>query len=245
MTVTDPVSFKPVEHSIVTVKRNGSGMETSGDGVYRQPGNYHIRMLILPGASGGDSRFYEVNFYFTILPKEVSMLNLLTAPEGFVIEKVELEGRELKADNSRWHFLQEDGRYRVRFSREKGGLSYDISFNRDTQAPLLAISPVLDRREMKEAVYLEPTEDMASIEMHYNGRIAPIPVKRLELAGLYQFHLKDRAGNERYYEIRMGERLRPPSAKVIIITLIGVGTAAGWFFTSADTPGFYNIVHSG
>ena len=75
-------------------------------------------------------------------------------------------------------------------------------------------------------------------EMYYNGRMAPIPIKRLELAGLYQFRLWDRAGNERYYQIRIAERLRPPSPKTIIITILGVGAAAGWFFYQRRHPRF-------
>ena len=63
---------------------------------------------------------------------------------------------------------------------------------------------------MKDTVFLELTEDMTSLEMYYNGRMAPIPIKRLELAGLYQFRLWDRAGNERYYQIRIAERSGRP-----------------------------------
>ena len=61
MTVTDPVTFKPVENAILTVLRNGSGIETSRDGIYSQPGKYHIRMVILPTSSEGGSRLLEVN----------------------------------------------------------------------------------------------------------------------------------------------------------------------------------------
>ena len=81
-------------------------------------------------------------------------------------------------------------------------------------------------------------ELLESLEMYYNGRMAPIPIKRLELAGLYQFRLWDRAGNERYYQIRIAERLRPPSPKTIIITILGVGAAAGWFFYQRRHPRF-------
>jgi|GEM_PF-405042 len=238
MTVTDPVTFKPVENAILTILRNGSGIETSRDGIYSQPGKYHIRMVILPTSSEGGSRLLEVNFRFTILPREVSLLNLLKAPEGFAIEKMELDGRGILPDNPRWHFLHGDGRYKVRFAQENGGLFYDISFKRDTQAPLFTISPVPDKKEMKDTVFLELTEDMTSLEMYYNGRMAPIPIKRLELAGLYQFRLWDRAGNERYYQIRIAERLRPPSPKTIIITILGVGAAAGWFFYQRRHPRF-------
>lgn len=238
MTVTDPVTFKPVENAILTVLRNGSGIETSRDGIYGQPGKYHIRMVILPTSSEGGSRLLEVNFRFTILPREVSLLNLLKAPEGFAIEKMELDGRGILPDNPRWHFLHGDGRYKVRFAQENGGLFYDISFKRDTQAPLFTISPVPDKKEMKDTVFLELTEDMTSLEMYYNGRMAPIPIKRLKLAGLYQFRLWDRAGNERYYQIRIAERLRPPSPKTIIITILGVGAAAGWFFYQRRHPRF-------
>lgn len=238
MTVTDPVTFKPVENAILTILRNGSGIETSRDGIYSQPGKYHIRMVILPTSSEGGSRLLEVNFRFTILPREVSLLNLLKAPEGFAIEKMELDGRGILPDNPRWHFLHGDGRYKVRFAQENGGLFYDISFKRDTQAPLFTISPVPDKKEMKDTVFLELTEDMTSLEMYYNGRMAPIPIKRLELAGLYQFRLWDRAGTERYYQIRIAERLRPPSPKTIIITILGVGAAAGWFFYQRRHPRF-------
>lgn len=238
MTVTEPVTFKPVENAILTVRRNGSGIEASRDGIYSQPGKYHIRMVILPTSSEGGSGLWEVNFRFTILPQEVSLLNLLKAPEGFVIETLELDGRGILPDNPRWHFLHGDGRYRVRFAQEDGVLFYDISFKRDTQAPLFTISPVPDKKEMKDTVYLELAEDMASLEMYYNGKMAPIPIKKLELAGLYQFRLWDKAGNERYYQIRIAERLRPPSSKTIIITLLGVGAAAGWFFYQRRHPRF-------
>lgn len=238
MIVTELVIFKPVENAILTVKHNGTSMEASGDGIYSKPGKYHIRMVILPTSQEGGSGLLEINFRFTILPEEVSLLNLLQAPEGFVIGKIELDGRDIKPDNPRWHFLHEDGRYQVNLSQEQGELSYNLSFKRDTQAPLFTISPVLDRREIKDTVYLELAEDMASLEMYYNGRMAPIPIKRLELAGLYQFRLWDRAGNERYYQIRIGERIRPPSSKTIIITLLGVGAAAGWFFYQRRHPRF-------
>lgn len=238
MTVTEPVTFKPVENAILTVRRNGSGIEASKDGIYSQPGKYHIRMVILPTSSEEGSGLWEVNFRFTILPEEVSLLNLLEAPEGFDIEKIELNGKQIAPDNPKWHFLHGDGRYRVRFAQEGGTLTYDISFKRDTQAPLFTISPVPDKKEMKDTVYLELAEDMASLEMYYNGKMAPIPIKRLELAGLYQFRLWDKAGNERYYQIRIAERLRPPSTKAIIITLLGVGAAAGWFFYLRRHPRF-------
>ena len=59
MTVTDPVTFKPVENAILTILRNGSGIETSRDGIYSQPGKYHICLLYTSDAADdGDSTHF-------------------------------------------------------------------------------------------------------------------------------------------------------------------------------------------
>ena len=63
----------------------------------------------------------------------------------------------------------------MRFAQENGGLFYDISFKRDTQAPLFTISPVPDKKEMKDTVFLELTEDMKAKKLS-SGMMAKLKI---------------------------------------------------------------------
>lgn len=215
MTTTLPVTFLPMENARVTLRRDGMKFTPAEDGVCREAGSYHINLLVLPnGNESGDNNLYEIDFYFRILPERSRDISLLKAPEGFYIERLERDKTAFRPENPQWHFLNTDGSYRVRFVDEQTGqVAFETSFVRDTRAPLLLFDPPPDRREMRTTLHLETDDPGAGIEMYYNGKPSKTALKTIDIAGYYQYHLTDSAGNERFYAVRLAERFQMPGRK--------------------------------
>ena len=240
MLTTLPVTFLPMENARVTVSRSGIKINPEENGVYSKPGNYRIDLLVLPGGGqSGDNSLYEVEFYFRIIPGQSSQINLLQAPEGFYIDRLERDQTALKPENPDWHFLNQDGDYRVRFVHEKmEGVAFETAFTRDTKAPLLSFDPVPDRYEMKRTIHVEVDDPKAVIEMYYNGAPMHSALKTLEIGGNYQYHLTDSAGNERYYAVKLADQFRMPGPGTIMITFLGLAGAAAWLIYQRRHPRF-------
>ncbi|MCD7909508.1 MAG: hypothetical protein LUH04_17865 [Clostridium sp.] len=240
MVTTLPVTFLPMENARVTVSRSGIKINPEENGVYSKPGNYRFDLLVLPGAGqSGDNSLYEVEFYFRIIPSRSSQINLLQAPEGFYIDRLERDHTAFKPENPGWHFLSQDGEYRVRFVHEKmADVAFETAFIRDTKAPLLSFDPVPDRYEMKRIIHVEVDDPKALIEMYYNGSPTDKALKTLEIGGNYQYHLTDSAGNERYYAVKLADRFRMPGPGTIMITFLGLAGAAAWLIYQRRHPRF-------
>lgn len=237
---TGAVTFLPMENARATIRRSGVKISQAEDGVYREPGDYRINLLVMPtGVQGGDNNLYEVDFYFRIIPEQSAQVNLLKAPAGFYIQRLERDGTALKPENPGWHFLSQDGAYRVRFTwEEREDVTFLAEFTRDTKAPLLSFDPLPDRYEMNRTVHMEVDDPAAAIEMYYNGRPMRSALKTIELAGYYQYHLEDQAGNERYYAVKMAERFRMPKPGTIVIAFLGLAGAAAWMIYQRRHPRF-------
>ena len=240
MLTTRPVTFLPMKNARTTVYRSGMKITPAEDGVYGQPGNYRINLLVLPGGGqNGDSSLYEIDFYFSIIPEVSSQVSLLTAPEGFYIDRLEQDQTALKPENPRWHFLSRDGAYRVRFVHEKlDGMTFETAFVRDTKAPLLSFDPAPDRYAMNRTVHVAVDDPAAAVEMYYNGKPVSMVLSTLEIGGNYQYRLTDSAGNERYYAIKMADRFRMPGPGTIMITCLALAGAAAWLIYQRRHPRF-------
>lgn len=232
MTTTDPVTLIPMNNAYVTISRNGVREKAAGDGYYSQAGNYCISILDYSyGTTTGDKNVYQVNFNFRIIPEEVSQLNLLNAPEGFFIEKLELDGKSLEIENPQWEFLHQDGHYRVWFADSSTKkIRYQTSFTRDTVAPLLVFTPMIDREVMNRDVEVRISDLQGGVQVYYNGQPVKLGSNQITTGGLYQFRTMDRVGNERFYSLKMENRLRAPGKKTVITIIIGFAVIAGWLF---------------
>lgn len=230
MITTEPVTLIPMENAYVTIMRNGSREKTAEDGYYGREGNYRVSILdYSSGTVSGDRHVYQVNFNFRIIPGEVSSLDLLRAPEGFVIEKLELEGRETEPENPQWEFLHRDGHYRVWFAdRDTKKIRYQISFTRDTTAPLLVFSPVIDREIMKQDVEVRISDPQGGVQVYYNGQPVKMTGSLIRDGGSYQFRTMDRVGNERFYSLKMENRFKGPGRRTIITIIIGLAALTAW-----------------
>lgn len=240
MITTSPVTLLPMENVSMTIWQDGMKVKPVEDGVYREEGNYQVKLLVLPnGNESGDNNLYEVVFHFRILPPYSSGINLVKAPDGFKIGMLEREGKRIEPEHPRWHFLGQDGRYRVRFvDQDTGDITFETTFIRDTTAPFLTFDPMPDRYEMAETVHVDIDDSQAGIEMFYNGKPVPNALNVLEIGGYYQYRVTDRTGNQRYYAVRMAERVMAPGPGVIITAFIVAGATAAWFIHQRRHPRF-------
>lgn len=240
MMTTGPVVFQAQEKIRLTVWLDGMKLKPHEDGVYREAGNYQVKLLVLPnGNESGDNNLYEVDFFFRILSPRSSEVSLLKAPDGFAISLLEQDGRGIEPEHDQWHFLGQDGSYRVRFvDQSTKRMTFETSFIRDTKAPLLMFTPMPDRYAMTEAVHVDVDDPQAGIAMYYNGKPVQNALSLLEIGGYYQYRVKDGSGNERFYAVRMAERIQTPGPGVIITAFIGVGGAVAWFMYQRRHPRF-------
>lgn len=232
MITTDPVTLIPMKDAYVTIMRNGVREKSTGDGYYSQEGSYRVSILDYSyGTSSEDRHIYQVNFNFRIIPEKMSQLDLINAPEGFFIEKLELDGKSLEPGHPQWEFLHRDGHYRVWFAdKDTKKIRYQTSFTRDTNAPLLVFSPAIDREKMNRDVEVRLSDPQGGVQVYYNGQQVTLGSNKIEVGGFYQFRTMDRAGNERFYSLRMENRFRAPGKKTVITIIIGFAAITGWLF---------------
>lgn len=230
MVTADPVTFLPMDNAYVIVTRNGIREELPEDGCYSREGRYHIRMLEYPGkGASADTNVYRLDFYFRIIPEVVSQLNLLHAPEEFFIERLELDGRQVQTEHREWEFLHRDGHYRVWFAdKDTGNLRFQLTFTRDTTPPLLVFTPNIDRQIIKGSVSIELLDQEAGMQVYYDGTPVKLQSPQIQTGGKYLFHVRDPAGNERFYTLYLEEPVRLPGSRMIIITFIGAAGLLGF-----------------
>lgn len=60
---------------------------------------------------------------------------------------------------------------------------------------------------MNRTVHVAVDDPAAAVEMYYNGKPVSMVLSTLEIGGNYQYRLTDSAGNERYYAIKMADRV--------------------------------------
>ncbi len=201
------VSSQPVDvflsGGIVGVLKKDDVLDVMPDSWhFTEPGNYHIKMLSYQPASGSSDNYnvYEVNYYFTVINGIDGRLGAIPAPEGFVITGVRLDGQPLPLENERCFFLEEDGRYEIRYADvHEGNILPETVFVHDTMAPFLSFSKETEGRETEGPLEFYPSEPDCRISLSYNGDRGYAVGNVLDAAGNYELCVEDDAGNRRSY----------------------------------------------
>ena len=153
----------------------------------------------------------------------------LTAPFGYEISSVKLNGREIKAKGERLE-LKKDGLYEAEFKPADSSLPvYRSVFKRDTTAPVLHFTPELTGKTMTEKVSYRSDEKDAVIRAYLNNReILPADMTA-SADGDWRIVISDETGNENVYTFRLKLKEKGPVKGLLL--LIPAGIIAGAFVT--------------
>lgn len=229
MISAEAIDFQLPEGTIGLVWKDDVSLTVPNSWHFSQKGNYHVRLLILqlPGDMRVDYNIYEVNFYFTIIDRKDNTLGAVTAPNGFVITGVRLDGKLQEIEQKRCFFLKGDGYYEFQFeSLEYEGVLASTAFIRDTRAPFLSFSKELKPEGVSEPVEFYPSEQGCQIYMNYNGSRGYAVSNSLTAAGNYELTVEDSTGNQRGYHIRIRQTYNLID-KRILLGIAVLGVAAG------------------
>lgn len=197
---------------------------------FTEKGVYHVRLLMFrsPGQQTADYNIYEVNFCFTIISPQDSCLGAVTAPEGFAIDQVKLDGQVQEPGNDRCYFLGRDGSYEILYQDRGGeGIFLTTEFVRDTRAPFLKFSPEPEPGGCPGPVEFTPSQPQCQVYISYNGNRGFAVGNVLTAAGSYELSVEDLAGNRRDYHLRIRQtyNLMDPrlAAAILVVAAAGAG----------------------
>lgn len=168
----------------------------SEDAVYTEPGKYDFVVYVnLPEGGMG-----ELHFGFTIMGEVTKDLSVVTAPEGFYIKKLTRDGFAIEASEEKAE-IDVDGFYQAVFaSRENRGLSYNLSFRKDTVPPTLTFSEDIYAKKVKAPIRYTIDEEGATVKAKMGGYAINIPEDTdINTRGQYSFIVTDEAGNVTEY----------------------------------------------
>ncbi len=194
---------------------------TGEEKIYRQEGDYIITFWDL-GAAQEQSEAYRIDFCFRIFRDPTMNLSMINAPMGMGIAYAKRNGDAYPAASADKLFINRDGTYEIMFIDTSGsGLSYSMSFSRDTAPPLIRFTPEFSKGEViKETLYFSGNEDIAVLKIERDGVEVAAREGCIKVNGRYTLKIADRAGNSREYEFTIKNGVPFPTQRVVIISVI-------------------------
>ena len=194
---------------------------TGEEKIYRQEGDYILTFWDL-GAAQEQSEAYRIDYCFRIVREPSLNLSMITAPMGMSIAYAKRNGDAYPAASADKLFVNRDGSYEIMFIDNSGyGLSYSMSFSRDTAPPLLRFTPEFSKGEViRETLYFSGNEDIAVLQIKRDGAEVAAREGCIKVNGRYTMEIADRAGNSREYEFIIKNGIPFPTQRVVIISVI-------------------------
>lgn len=216
---TQSVSFTVPGGLSATLYRNGEALDAPDLSAVTEEGSYVLDVR------EGSSSSERLRFSFRLLGSLTNSLSELSLPAGFTFELLRLNGETLTPEYANYTTLIQDGTYEVRWSCAEIGRSYTVSFERDTEAPTLALPEVTDG-EVHSAVSFTDLEDDCYVVVTdlKTGETRAIVSSETELkdAGTYHLAVYDQAGNSTAYDFTIHVYLNISALAAIALVLGGI-----------------------
>lgn len=205
-----------------------------------EEGVYHLSLTAMPeltaGESGSmddiqttDTNIYRADFYFRILKSPCRDMGVFNPPQDFIISSVSLDGRAVDFSPNAC-FLKDDGNYSFQLRHvSDSAVTGSSNIQIDREAPLLSFPQGGADGAAEGTVLLLKSEEDAVVTILRDGEAYAGDPTRLTGAGYYRITIRDAAGNQREYRIRLSESFRFPWTTVLIVlsaVLVGIIAAA-------------------
>ncbi len=224
------VKFEFPDGFIGTVRKDDGEISVIKDGLFTEPGVYHLKLLFFqpPSAEILDNNVYEVNYSFTMIGEKDRQLGIVTAPEQFQISEVIKNGIPQSDVNPQFYFLMEDGVYEIRYQDQNTGtIHLETNFVRDTTAPFLNFSKDITQRDVVGPVEFTTSEPNSTVTVTYNGSRGQLENNTLTAGGFYGLEVQDSTGNSRCYQLTLRQTYKLFDTRLIILALIFLAGLAG------------------
>lgn len=237
--ISEFVKIESKESFMEIIYKDGEIYKPSEENLFVEPGVYKIEFM---GSSNNgekenisfDSVFYT-GIMFRILPKQVNDLGIYSVPVNYAIDSVKFNGSEIDSFRKSSCFLDDDGQYEIHmYDRFNKKVTRTVSFEKDTQAPVLEFDKPVQRKNMAPLSFSCPEEKTKIVCM--NGtNVYNSDNNTLTSPGKYRITVTDRAGNQRIYEILIIRQYKFFSKGMIIgLIAIVICVAGGMIYVRRD-----------
>lgn len=216
------VSFQMGNRSQYTLYRNGepAGSDLSN---ITEEGAYVLESF---EQGGVDAERFE----FTILQSCTNSLEEFTIPEGFRFTGINVNGRYAAVPRGTAYSMPSDGKYAFEYGCDEIGLFYHVDVLKDTVAPRLEISGLLNGVAKGPVSMTVASQEETVIRITKDGREINTPYDlRLEDYGDYRVVVSDKAGNSNEYSFTIQMYFTMTSLLVFLLLILIAAGLAGYF----------------
>ena len=166
------------------------------DAIYSEPGTYDFVVYV----SLKDGGMGEFHYGFTIMEECVNDIDKIVTPEGFELKKATRDGFDLKTSGD-FVSTDEDGYYSFTYvCKGYRGLSYNLSFTKDTVPPELIFSEDINAKKIRTPLSYSLKEPDCTVKIQKDGYELNVgPDTPIYTGGYFFFTVTDKAGNSNTY----------------------------------------------
>ena len=218
MIVKEKVSVKIPETVKARLYWEGNVMDFPGGNVSRL-GSYTVEVI-------NETTSVQL-FSFMIVGNDTNQVVNFSAPEGFRITRVTLDGTEVEYTR-RFVDMAKEGYYIVSYECSKADLSYKLDVNVDTTPPTLVIEGVDEDGKARGPVAITGKVDKDTLVLTKNGEEYSTKLSKvLTQSGRYVATVTDPAGNSTTYRftilLYLDKNAWIFSALFLLVVLVVVG----------------------
>ena len=187
-----------------------------------QEGSYVLETY---GQGSSDAERFE----FTIIQSLTNTIEQFTIPDGFRFSGVMVNGEQAAVPSGTVFQMSSDGNYRFEFGCGEIGMSYLVQVEKDTVAPILSFTGVIDGIAKGPVTILKEDEN-AILEVSKDGAAINVPYTHvLEDYGDYVVTVRDMAGNSNEYRFTIQLSFTMMSMMVFLLLIVIVAGLFGYY----------------
>lgn len=191
------------------------------------PGNYSFR-IDSQVRTGMKISTCRVSASFRLIEEgERLRTDVLTAPWGYRIKELRLDGKEVNITRPGFMELIRDGDYAAVFEPDPGKADagrllpeYSISFFRDSTPPCVSFSKDIRQGPVEGPLEFYRSEDDTVLRLFWNGQALESVPDPVTATGDYRLEAVDPCGNTFSYEFRIQNKRGMPGRYYILIALV-------------------------
>ena len=183
---------------IYGISRNGEYISVEEPYSFTQEGCYQIECTTGVSDIGQtNGTLYRFDVWFLIRKYTIQDMDIINAPNGFLVRQVWKNGMPVKIPQFEYLYLEEDGIYRILFEEKHRKCQYILECNIDREAPYLFFNKNFFDEKFYVPLSFTPSEEGCMIEIYQNGEKMPYISNSIEDGGIYRIVISDPYGNQR------------------------------------------------